>query len=351
MKVLMVGVSKKNKGGMWTVVENYINSEKLNNEVNLTYIPTVTKTNKLFKLFYSFFAILKVKKTIKKDHMDVLHINMSERGSVYRTGVLIDIAHKYGCKAIIHMHGAEFQTWYEDLPKLKQEKVKKIMNSSDSIMILGNYWRKFVETLVDDGKKIKVLYNAVTLPTIYKYNNSSKSILYLGLVGKRKGIFDLIEAVSQLKKEKFNFNLIVYGPDETAGIEEIIKSKELEDYIHYKGWLENSRKKEVFSSVKANILPSYNEGLPMTILETMSYGIPNITTPVAAIPEVVNQSNGFIVMPGNIEQIKKAVKEAIINDQTNRSKKCRETIKNNFSLESHINKLLSIYRETIGRGK
>ena len=51
-----------------------------------------------------------------------------------------------------------------------------------------------------------------------------------------------------------------------------------------------------------NILPSYNEGLPMTILETMAYGIPNISTSIASIPEVLhNNDNGFLVKPGDID--------------------------------------------------
>lgn len=76
----------------------------------------------------------------------------------------------------------------------------------------------------------------------------------------------------------------------------------------YKGWLDKSKQNEVFSNIALNVLPSYNEGLPMSILETMAYGIPNISTRVAAIPEVISDKNGYLIYTGD----KKALKEAIL---------------------------------------
>ena len=55
-------------------------------------------------------------------------------------------------------------------------------------------------------------------------------------------------------------------------------------------------------------MPSYNEGLPIAILEAMSYSHPIISTPVGGIPEVVkDHQNGILVEPGNLEQIKEAL--------------------------------------------
>ena len=53
-------------------------------------------------------------------------------------------------------------------------------------------------------------------------------------------------------------------------------------------------KNRIYKTIAINVLPSYNEGLPMSILETMAYGIPSITTNIASIPEVVVDGvNGF----------------------------------------------------------
>jgi glycosyltransferase involved in cell wall biosynthesis len=60
------------------------------------------------------------------------------------------------------------------------------------------------------------------------------------------------------------------------------------------------------------VLPSYNEGLPMAILEAMSWGLPIISTPVGGIPEVViPDRHGFLVTPGDIEGLTAAIERAI----------------------------------------
>lgn len=347
MKVLMVGVSPKNKGGMWTVVENYINNEKFVEKTNLKYISTITKTNIVFKCLYSFFAIKKVAKELKNNNYDIIHIHMSERGSVTRTGIIAKIAKKYNTKIVIHMHGAEFQTWYENLNETKRKKVRSVLNMADRILILGNYWSKFINSLVNDKDKINVLYNSVLVPSSNNYNSNSKNILFLGLVGRRKGIFDIIESIKILKDKNYRFKLLVYGPDETTGFNDIIENNGLDDYIEYRGWLRAEAKEDVFNDILVNLLPSYNEGLPMTILETMSYGIPNISTNVAAIPEVVNNSNGYLIEPGDIKKIASSIEDALNNDMKLKSDKAYTEIKNNFSLDAHIKKLLKIYESVI----
>ena len=347
MKVLMVGVSEKNRGGMWTVVNNYLTDNKFKKNTNLIYIPTVTKACFVTKAFFSLNAINKVRIKLKNDHYDIIHIHMSERGSVYRTAIIEKIARKYNTKIVIHMHGAEFQTWYNSLNTKKRKFVKNTLDMADKILILGEYWRNYISGLVMSPEKIEVLYNSVSVPKKYKYNDESKNILFLGLVGKRKGIFDIIESVKQLKDKGLDFKILVYGPDETEGFTQIVKSRGLSKFIEYKGWLTDNEKLSVFSDIKANLLPSYNEGLPMTILETMSYGIPNISTPIAAIPEVVNKKNGFIVEPGNINEISKAISDVIENSQKDKSELSYQTIKNNFSLEAHTERLLNIYRNIL----
>lgn len=349
MKVLMVGVDESTKGGMWTVVENYINDARFVNNCNLKYIPTSIRGNILKKLLFNIFSIIKIFfYTIFNDY-NILHVHMSEKGSVFRKGMIMNISKIRKAKIVIHMHGAEFEKWYNTLNDKKQKKVKKILNQSDKVILLGKYWIEFISSLMIDKTKIEVVYNAVKCPEEKKYNLKTKQLLFLGVVGKRKGIYDLLDAMEIVKSKNIDTILNIYGPDETEGIDNIIKNRKLEDYVIYKGWLDKKNKEEVFKNTAINILPSYNEGLPMTILETMSYGIPNISTNVAAIPEVISIDNGFLIEPGNPNQIADSIIALIQNEKERKTKseKSFQLISEKFSVNNHLNEILKLYEELL----
>ena len=91
--------------------------------------------------------------------------------------------------------------------------------------------------------------------------------------------------------------------------------------IAYIGWIDGEMKKEILANTLINVLPSYYEGLPMTILETMAYGIPNISTNIASIPEVLHD--------GEMRRLF--------------SEKSYRLISENFSLNYNIEQLKGIY--------
>lgn len=173
---------------------------------------------------------------------------------------------------------------------------------------------------------------------------------FLGAICQRKGINDLLQAIN-LVKEKLgeNIKLWIYGPDFDNNINEKIADLNLGKQVEYKGWLDTAERKKVFSEVSVNILPSYNEGLPMTILETMAYGIPNITTNVAAIPEAVNKDNGILIEPGDIVALAQAILE-LSSDMEIRKQKSNAaylTSKSKFCLLEHVAQMERIYEDLI----
>lgn len=349
MKVLMVGCDKSTKGGMWKVVENYLSSEWFVENTNLKYIPTSITGTFFRKILFTLRAYVKILILFLFDRPDILHVHMSERGSVYRKGIVISIAKIFKTKVIIHMHGAEFEVWYKTLSKNKKEKVRHIINRADRIILLGEYWKSFISSIYPSSQ-IYILHNAIDVPKKNYYNPEAKSLLFLGVVGQRKGAYDLLLAFqSCIKKIPEDINLIYYGPDYEKKIEKEIENSKMNKRVKYLGYLTDDEKPKIFNNTMISILPSYNEGLPMTILETMAYGIPNISTNIAAIPEVVSNKNGVIIEPGNVEQLAEEIL-ALINNPQQRIEKSNlafETIQNGFSLKNHMAKLMNLYKDVL----
>ena len=184
-----------------------------------------------------------------------------------------------------------------------------------------------------------------------KYNSDSNNMLFLGVVGQRKGVYDLLQAVKLIdSKLHEDVKLYIYGPDFEKKIEAAIAEQDLLARVKYCGWLNATEKEKVFSDTAVNILPSYNEGLPMTILECMAHGIPNISTNVAAIPEAVSNENGIITEPGDVNHLAQAI-EMMMSNREERSTKSRnafEDAKLRFSVDTHLANMIDIYREVLG---
>ena len=349
MKVLMIGVDKKAVGGMWTVVQNYLSNNKFCNEVGLKYIPTATSSSKYKKIIFSLKALYKVFGILRKENIDIVHIHMAEKGSVFREGAIAIFAKALGVKVIIHMHGASFEEWYYKQKKIMKKLIKWIINKCDIFIILGEQWRRFFETIIYDNSKINVLHNSVSVPKYNKYDLESKEIIFLGMLIQRKGIDDLLKAISEIKND-FNDDVIfkLYGSDKDGNIKSKINNLGLSSIVKYSGWITDENKEECFKKAMINILPSYNEGLPMSILETMSYGIPNISSNIAAIPEaIINEENGILIEPGDIKSLGKSILQLANSKQLRKkySDLSYERAKNMFDLENHIDNLKIIYNK------
>ncbi|MDC9724096.1 MAG: glycosyltransferase, partial [Urechidicola sp.] len=106
------------------------------------------------------------------------------------------------------------------------------------------------------------------------------------------------------------------GDGDVDKLKDIIKTNSLENIVSYIGWVSGDLKKELFEKCNIMILPSYNEGLPISLLEAMSYSMPIISTNVGGIPQVLeDRVNGKMVTPGNKQQIGDAITYYINNNE------------------------------------
>jgi len=129
-------------------------------------------------------------------------------------------------------------------------------------------------------------------------------LLFLGILDQQKGIYDLLQVLADHKEEFEGRALLnVGGNGDVATFENTVKKMGLEQLVAFHGWVSGDKKKELLLNSDVFILPSYAEGLPMAILEAMAYGLAIVSTTVGAIPEVVNEDNGFLITPGDRQML------------------------------------------------
>lgn len=304
-KILTIGVSKSTYGGMTAVLVSY---EKYFEKSR--FIPTWRLGNKFVKAFYACQAIMRCFLLLLIDkQIKILHIHGAANASFYRKRIFVKIGKIFGKRIIMHQHAADFKEFFE----LSNDKSNIIdtLNLCNKLIVLSQSWKKYFVSIGVNNTKIHVLNNIVTPPTKFRKKKADGKLhlLFLGEISKRKGIYDLLNTLKDNREFFQNKLLLRIGGNIIDGdINTFIDENEMSRFVKYEGWVSGEKKVDCLEWADVYILPSYNEGLPIAILEAMSYARPVISTNVGGIPEIVHSyQNGVLIEPGNSEQIKEAI--------------------------------------------
>ncbi|MBF2067349.1 MAG: glycosyltransferase family 4 protein [Calothrix sp. C42_A2020_038] len=347
MKILMLGESLERQGGIVSV-EKLILQEALSN-TSIKLIPTLPKGSAIKKLLVFSSAVVQLVGSLLANKADVIHIHISEGGSAYRHMITALITLIFQKPVIMHAHSCNFHEFYPKLPSLIQVWMSWIFSKSTRFIVLSESWKKFyVDNLKLKVEQVTVLPNPVRLPSQVpeRQNSSTVSFVFLGRIGQRKGAFDLISAFAKLsEKHKQRASLTLAGDGEGEKARDLVKSLELTSSINILDWVNQTQRDELLNQANVFVLPSYNEGLPMALIEAMSWSLPVITTPVGGIPElVINYDNGLLVNPGDIQQLSDAI-ESLIKDEQLRlmlGQRARASVAH-LDIVNYMNSLTKIY--------
>lgn len=345
MRVLMIGAGRGVRGGVSSVVNGYY-EEGLDKLVELTYLPTMEDGTRLKKLIVAAVAAVRFLGLINK--ADILHVHMSADASFYRKAWFIKRAAARHKKIIIHMHGSTFDSFYtKRCTKEGQREVRDVFEKSHAVIALSEYWRDFMADNICDKNKIHLLYNSIHLPPEAKTSYDDDNVLFMGIIGERKGSYDLIRAFKDVKAAVPDARLFMAGDGEVQKAGELAKELGLSECILFPGWVRDGKREELFESCSIYALPSYNEGMPMSVLEAMGRGLCTISTDVGGIPHIIKDGqNGLIIKPGNIAALSGALC-SLLSDKNHKKKlgeAGRKTVEENFDLKDKVRDLVDIYK-------
>lgn len=307
VKVLMCGNHPSNKGGMTSVISQIMSHDWKKDNIQLKFIPTFYPGNNVIKAMYFAVAYIKVLFALLFFRPDIVHMHMSYKGSFQRKYLIFKLCKRFKIKVIIHLHGSEFEKWFNSANYKTKKKVRYLLRESNAFLVLGEKWKSVINTIEPLANTI-VVRNAIAIPdTMVQWNDAYCQILYLGVLIERKGLDDLLYALDILKvnNKLDGIKVAIAGSgSEEIRLKKICKQKKLEKYVTFYGWISGKEKERLIKDSQVMVLPSYNEGLPVSILEAISYGMPVVATDVGDVSAAVhNEQNGFIVSPGDIDAL------------------------------------------------
>ncbi|MGI2178558.1 glycosyltransferase family 4 protein [Shewanella frigidimarina] len=280
----------------------------------------------------------------------LVHIHMASRGSYIRKSILIRLAKFFHVKVIIHLHGAEFRCFYNDeSSNSKRNHIRNTFNMADKIIVLSNQWLFWLNTLLDDKTKGIVIYNAVPVLSLEPITRTDFfNFVFLGRLGKRKGVGDLILAFSKVIELYPNARLFLGGDGDIDKFNNMSNNLGLENKVIFLGWISGDAKLDILNKADSFVLPSYNEGFPMGILEAMSCNIPVIASNVGGIPDAITSGEeGLLIDAGDVNSLIKAMIFSIESPLEVKKMQAMASDKymKNFSPGIIIPQIIEIYKE------
>lgn len=155
---------------------------------------------------------------------------------------------------------------------------------------------------------VAIIPNGIDIPLnpIYCRNSDKKILLFIGRIHPKKGLKELLFALKILKENNSSFfqfwKIRIGGWSQNGHIEElkkIVLENDLEKYIEFIGPIYGTNKEKELCCANAFILPSFSEGLPMSVLEAWAYKLPVIMTEYCNIPEGFITNSALKITPNS----------------------------------------------------
>lgn len=272
--------------------------------------------------------------------------------------VAAKIAKYFNKPFISHFHGSDVNFLLYD-KRLEKYNRYTLFNSNKIIVVSDALREKLGNKYSEIKDKIEVIYNGVDF---IKFNSvcekdaiditkisetSFKKIVFVGNVTNKKGIRELLDASKIVLKKRNDFKIYLIGrvkSDEFLLYNKIIEENGLKSVIEIVGTVKNELIKYYYKIADFSVLPSYTEGFPLVVVESLASGKPVIATTVGGIPEILNdKSLGLLIPPKD----SKALADAISYYLENSTSKIDLNKIEKFNISVQSNKTLAIYKSLI----
>lgn len=366
IRVLMIGPGEHLVGGISSLVQVLL--PRLNQCVDLSYLPTVQRRPldqsgrvSLPNIVLAANQYVRFVRELVLFRPHIVHLHTSQGLAWYKDTFFIVLARACRVKVVLHMHGGNFTERYEKSSRLRQFYTRKVLSLANAVVEVSDERReRLMRTF--QMERVYAFRNCIDAEAglfrpASRSANGAKG-LFLGVVGESKGVFDLLEASASLKTSGYPLQIWIAGPEERSGDLDRARMKwqalGLEDVCHFVGTVRGDMKARLLQEASVFVLPSYQEALPMAVLEAMAAGLAIVATPVGGIPEVVRDGhNGFLVTPGDVEDL--AEKLALLASdgrmRESMGQRSREIAERELDVRPYTVRLVALYESLTASGQ
>ncbi len=279
--------------------------------------------------------------------LDLVHINIVQRGSTLRKLILVYLARLVRTPYVLHLHGSLYRQYWESVPPWLSARIRSAFEHAANVIVLGAVWRALLATKAPRARTT-IVQNATYAPKVGREHADSSEpvhILFLGQIGGRKGTPDLIQALARLKTTK-PWRVTLAGNGQVQAARQQIASLGLAERVDVPGWVGPEEVERLLGDADILVLPSHDETLPLSVIEGMGYGLAVVTTPVGSVPDIIEDGRtGLLHPPGDVVALSEAL-ERVIGSSAFRAQlgsAAREFHSSHLSVDTYIRRLKALW--------
>ncbi|MFQ6334976.1 glycosyltransferase family 4 protein [Methylophilus sp. 3sh_L] len=303
----------------------------------------------LYQLFYFQEALL-LANYLQQNNVQHVHNHFGDS-----SGMVTMLASQLsGVGYSVTFHGPHI--FFEPTLLALREKVKY----AKFIVCISNYCKSqmMLFSNVEDWHKLKIVHCGVDVDKYFFDDKPVDSqaagpvkLLYVGRLAAEKGVPVLLKSLIDLKNEGYQFHLTLLGDGpERASLESEVDKHGLTEMVFFGGFASQETVRETLLASDVFILPSFAEGVPVSLMEAMACGIPVIGTNVGGVTELIEHGvSGMVVAPSDEQALKSAIFRYIKHPELRETVRsaARETIESDFNFKIEVSKLEQLIREQV----
>lgn len=287
------------------------------------------------------------------DGSDVVHINTSiNKKAFLRDLVYVIVAKLLARRIIYQIHGGALPHDFFGSHGPLASWARWVFRMPDAVLVLAEAERIAYEKFFT-LKQLRVIPNAIDLRhysgIAKRFDQKILKLVYIGRLAEGKGLFETLEALQLLHERgtgRFELSLAGGGAAEDS-LRACVAKLGISAMVRFVGPVFDEDKHRFWTNAHLFVFPSWSEGLPYAVLESLASGTPLITTSVGGIPDAVTHGiHGIIVPPGDAVAIANAL-QALEMDRPRLHKMsaaCIEKARQQYSIERLAKELAELYR-------
>lgn len=303
MRVVMFGPHVDVMGGISSVVQTWLKSEAIR-AVDLTYLSTMREGRQRVKLKEGLSCQASLMADVaRRGAADLYHLHVSTDASFWRKLTFFEQVRRLGRPVVVHVHGALMEPFYASSP-VTAAAMRHMFRNATRVIALYPGFADVLARWTGGRARTRLLLNPVVLSDFLRPADTPRparpTVLFMGVLGDRKGTWDLVHVIPRILAEAPNALFRFGGNGEIDRFHALVEELRIGHAVEFLGWVRGDDKLRAFREASVYCLPTYFEALPMSVLEAMAARLPVVTTDVNGIPEAMREGQtGYMIRPGD----------------------------------------------------